>query len=302
MTAIQKPKVLVLGVSGQIGRFVLAHLDKYPETLSVRITARRPEQVAALQEQGRDAVLLDLDNPTTFAAALHGVDRVFLLTGYTVAMLAQSKTFVDAARKARVQHIVHLGVFGRWDCTDPLIAWHQLVETYIEASGISWTHIHPNMFMEQIPKFMKNRNDRFPIFWGPGRMGWIAAQDVGSVVATVLREGPAKHGGQNYWLSAEIAGGEELATIFSEVLGRPIRCDYKKHEDFAAMMELTGDYSVESWYAAGALEFLKQFSDGRMGDFGSVRDDTPYLTGEKPRSLQQWVQDNHLILASQHSG
>ena len=45
MTAIQKPKVLVLGVSGQIGRFVLAHLDKYPETLSVRITARRPEQV-----------------------------------------------------------------------------------------------------------------------------------------------------------------------------------------------------------------------------------------------------------------
>jgi hypothetical protein len=35
------------------------------------------------------------------------VDRVFLLTGYTVAMLVQSKAFVDAAKKARVQHIVH---------------------------------------------------------------------------------------------------------------------------------------------------------------------------------------------------
>ena len=200
MTSFQKPTILVLGVSGQIGGFVLQHLDKYRQVLNVRITARRPEQVLALQQQGRDAVLLGLDDPTTFAAALHGVDRVFLLTGYTVAMLAQSKTFVDAARKARVQHIVHLGVFGRWDCTDPHIVWHQLVETYIEASGISWTHIHPNMFMEQIPKFMKIRNDRFPIFWGPGRMGWIAAQDVGSVVATVLWEGPAKHGGQNYWL------------------------------------------------------------------------------------------------------
>jgi NAD(P)H dehydrogenase (quinone) len=300
MTSLQKPTVLVLGVSGQIGRFVLERLDKYPETLNVRVTARRPEQVAALQQQGRDGVLLDLDNPATFAAALHGVDRVFLLTGYTVAMLTQSKTFVDAARKARVQHIVHLGVFGRWDCTDPHIGWHQLIETYIEASGISWTHIHPNMFMEQIPKFMKIRNDRFPIFWGPGRMAWIAAQDVGSVVATVLREGPVKHGGQNYCLSAEIAGGEELATIFSEVLGRPISCDYKKPEDFAATMALTGDYSVEPWYAAGALEFLKQFSDGRMGDFGTVRDDTPYLTGEKPRSLQQWAQCNHSLLVSQH--
>ena len=50
-------------------------------------------------------------------------------------MLAQSKTFIDAARKARIQHIVHLGVFGHWDCTDPPIAWHQLVETYIEASS-----------------------------------------------------------------------------------------------------------------------------------------------------------------------
>ena len=90
MTSLQKPKVLVLGVSGQIGRFVLEHLDKYPQVLNVRITARRPEQVSALQQQGRDAVLLDLDDPTTFAAALHGVDRVLLLTGYTVAFLAAS--------------------------------------------------------------------------------------------------------------------------------------------------------------------------------------------------------------------
>jgi hypothetical protein len=61
-------------------------------------------------------------------------------------------------------------------------------------------------------------------------------------------------------------------------------------------MELSGDYSVEPWYALGVLEFLKQFSDGRMGDFGTLRDDTPYLTGEKPRDLQQWAKDNHLIL------
>jgi hypothetical protein len=55
-------------------------------------------------------------------------------------------------------------------------------------------------------------------FWGSDRMGWIASRDVGVVAATVLREGPAKHSGQNYWLSAEVAGGEELATLFSEAL------------------------------------------------------------------------------------
>jgi hypothetical protein len=58
-------------------------------------------------------VLLDLDEPRTFGAALSGVDRVFLLNGYSVEMLVQSKTLVDAARKAGVQRIVHLGTLWR---------------------------------------------------------------------------------------------------------------------------------------------------------------------------------------------
>jgi hypothetical protein len=33
-----------------------------------------------------------------------------------------------------------------------------------------------------------------------------------------------------------------------------------------------------------------------MGDFGTIRDDTPYLTGTTPRSLQQWAQENRLAL------
>jgi NAD(P)H dehydrogenase (quinone) len=115
MTMLQKPTVLILGSTGEIGRFILEYLKREPDAVHIRVTARRPEQVATFQQQGQDAVLLDLDSPATFAAALCGVDRVFLLTGYTVAMLAQSKTFIDAARKARIQHIVHLGVFGHWD-------------------------------------------------------------------------------------------------------------------------------------------------------------------------------------------
>jgi NAD(P)H dehydrogenase (quinone) len=94
MTMLQKPTVLILGSTGQIGRFILEYLKREPDAVHIRVTARRPEQVTTFQQQGQDAVLLDLDSPATFAAALYGVDRVFLLTGYTVAMLAQSKTLV----------------------------------------------------------------------------------------------------------------------------------------------------------------------------------------------------------------
>ncbi len=55
--------------------------------------------------------------------ALAGVDRLFLATGYTVAMVHQSKTIVDAAADAGAATVVHnrgpqiasdrLGPFGR---------------------------------------------------------------------------------------------------------------------------------------------------------------------------------------------
>ena len=134
----KKPTVLVLGSTGQIGKLIVKQLEQNVD-VRLRLCSRRDETVQELREAGKEAVKLDLDDPSTFALALAGVDRAFLLTGYTVAMLTQSKTFVDAAKKAGVKHIVHLGIFGQWDTTDPHFVWHQMIETYIKASGIAWT-------------------------------------------------------------------------------------------------------------------------------------------------------------------
>lgn len=58
-------------------------------------------------------------------------------------MLFQSQMLVDAAVEAGVKHIVHLGVFTSRHDSIPLFVWHDLIETYIKASGIAWTNIHP---------------------------------------------------------------------------------------------------------------------------------------------------------------
>jgi hypothetical protein len=64
------------------------------------------------------------------------------VTGYTVAMVTQSKTIIDAAKK-RGKAYRSCRCFAEWDCTDPSFAWHLLSESYIKASGIAWTHLHP---------------------------------------------------------------------------------------------------------------------------------------------------------------
>jgi uncharacterized protein YbjT (DUF2867 family) len=297
---IQKPIVLVLGSTGQVGRLVIKELTD-SQDVNVRVTSRRQADVERLRSEGKDAVYLDLDNPKTFGLALAGADRVLLLTGYTVAMLAQSKTFVDAAKKASVEHIVHLGIFADWDCTDPHFAWHQLVERYIESSGIAWTHLHPNMFLENLLSFFAPKGDVLTLFWEDQRMGWIAAADIAAVAAKVLKEGPKKHNRQNYWLSTEVLDGPQVAAVLRDVTGRDIKCDLQGADDFEALF--TSSDIFESWYAKGAVEFLRQVVDGRMGNIGSVRDDVPNILGRPALTLRKWAtQHRDQLIAAAKSG
>ncbi len=285
-----KPTVLVLGSTGQVGKLIVEALS-HTKNVQVRVTSRRPEQVEALRQQGQDAVYLDLDDPRTFAGALAGVDRLFLLTGYTVAMLVQSKTLIDAAKKAGVQHIVHLGIFGEWDCTDPHFAWHQMIERYIEASGMAWTHLHPNYFMENLLGIAPLKNGAFSMFCGDRRLGMVALKDVAAVAATILREGSTKFAGKDYWMSTVALNGAEAAAILSKVLKQEIHCDYKQPEDLGELL-MSGDIPVEPNYAEAGVEFMRQVMDGRMGYIGSVRDDVQFVTGKSSTSFKQWVIEN----------
>jgi NAD(P)H dehydrogenase (quinone) len=285
------PTVLVLGSTGQVGGLIVKDFEAQLGRVNLRVTSRRQAEVDKLRAEGKDAVLLDLDDPRTFGPALHGVDRLFLLNGYSVEMLVHSKTLIDAAKKAGVEHIVHLGTYGEWDTTDPHFAWHQLVERYIEASGISWTHLHPNMFMENLVTFMAPSNGLVTSYWGEARMGWIALADVAAVAATVLSEGPIKHHGKDYWLSTDVLTPEQTAAALSKVTGQTIKAEIKLPDDFKALID-AGLIPMEKWYAAGAVEFLYQVYDGRMGYIGTARNDLPYVTGKTPTSLEQWAQDN----------
>ena len=75
------PRVLVIGSTGRIGAAVAAALDHAPERVTPVRTSRNPETVAMWVKEGMQAVYLDLDDPDTFALALTGIDRVFLVAG-----------------------------------------------------------------------------------------------------------------------------------------------------------------------------------------------------------------------------
>src|SRR5712671_6214412 len=137
--------LLVLGATGQVGTLVAQHLKRSAVHFSVG--TRRKAHLEELAHQFGASRFIDLDDPRTFDEALKDITGLLLLTGYTVAMLVQSKSLIDAAKRNSVKHIVHLGAFTRdHDAYSTVFAWHQMIEAYLRASGIAWTNLHPNMF------------------------------------------------------------------------------------------------------------------------------------------------------------
>jgi NAD(P)H dehydrogenase (quinone) len=288
MTSNTSPLIFLMGVTGQTGRHILEDFDNNPGDARIRIGVRKQEDLERLRNEGRDAVLFDLDDPHTLGPALCGVDRLNILTGYTIAMTHQTKWLVDAAKKAGVRHIVNQGVFANEDCTDSKFSWFALVECYIEASGIAWTHLHPNMFMDGMLNVSPPKGGSFPVFWGEQRVGYVSIADIAAVTAKVLRDGPERHASKNYYLSTDAMNGPELAVMLSDVLGRTVTCEVRHPADMEAKIK-AGELKVEDWYARSSVEFCTQLADGRLGYFGTVRDDMPYLLGRPGTSFRDWA-------------
>jgi uncharacterized protein YbjT (DUF2867 family) len=297
-----KPRVLVLGSTGLTGKTIAAELDASDRVEVVRVS-RNPETVEQWRTDGWSASQLDLDDARTFPAALAGIDRLFVMTGYTVAMTHQTKTITDAAADAGVGHIVHLGIFGNGRSTDPHFAWHELVERYIEGSGVPFTHLHPHMFMENLLSVFTLRDGRLPWPAGDKPTGWIAGEDIASVAAKVLIEGPAVHAGEGYWMSTDVLNGVQAADILSEALGRTIPADVFTPDEMlravSAGLASTPSF-MEGHYALSTFEWLRQTYDGRM-DYSAVTTTTvEELLGRPPIHLAEWaVRHRDALLATE---
>jgi uncharacterized protein YbjT (DUF2867 family) len=293
------PRVLIIGATGRIGRRVIAEIAKV-DAVEAIYSSRMLEQVDAWRKDGKDAVLLDLDRPETFREALTGIDRLFLATGYTVAMVHQSKTIVDAVADAAVSFIVHLGIFGNGRMTYPYATWHEMVERYIEGSGVAWAHLHPHFFMDNLLAASPVVDGKLYWFMGQQAVGWVAPEDVAAVAAKILTDGPERHGGNQYWLSTDFLNGSQAAAEISKGLALPVEAIVLTPDDLVKQvangaMKLPS--FVEATYGASMLEWVRQTYEGRL-NFKGATSTVEDVTGNKPQTLEMWVRANRQAILS----
>lgn len=289
---LSKPTILVLGATGKVGREavrLLTEADDAHIVVGVRFSkgeaSPTPEKAQSLQAQGIEVRSLDLDRQETLAPALKNVNRALLLTGYSVDMLKQSKAFIDTARQAGVEHIVHIGASGAPTNEVAHWGWHQLIEAYIEQQGFSYTHLRPEAYMQNLTAFGWLKDGVITHYIDQTRWSWVDCDDVAQVVAETLRY-PDRHAGKIYPLGYEAASIQDVADILTEVVGVPFRQKSQPPEVFLETMLQAG---ADPTYMNCIYTQFKLNIANAIPNADATFDNFEAITGRKPTLWKEFA-------------
>jgi len=277
--------ILVTGATGTTGLEAVRAL--VGRGAALRALARDPKKATALALPGVEVVAGDFGDADSLRRALSGVTHVLLLSPPVPDLHLLEKRFLDLAREERVVHVVMLSAVGAGPSVPHRFGrWHGISEKNLEASGIAWTHLRPNFFMQNLlGQVDAVRAGMLCVPAGTGKAPFVDCRDIGAVAAACLVE--AGHRGKTYEVSGPAAiGYDEIAATLSRVLARPV--SYLDVSAEAARKAMT-DAGMPAWLADALGELNEQMKLGRFAAVSSaVRD----VTGREPRSFEQFVRDH----------
>jgi NAD(P)H dehydrogenase (quinone) len=275
----QKLTVAVSGVTGQVGGIVLRRLANMAEhghlVGLVRDLARAP------QRDGVEFRVADYADAAACEKALAGVDVFFMVSASeSENRLEQHRTVIAAAAKAGVQHIVYTSFVGAGpEAVFTLARDHGLTEEAIRASGMAFTFLRDNFYLDVLPLFAdENGVIRGPA--GEGRVAAVARADVADVAVAVLRK-PELQAGRTLELTGpEALTFAEMASRASTILGKTITFVNETVEEAYASR---AHYNAPRWQMEA---WVSTYTAIAAGELEVVTGTVLMLTGHDPRTLE----------------
>ncbi|MFJ9320506.1 NAD(P)H-binding protein [Streptomyces globisporus] len=272
------PTTLVIGATGTTGSRTAAQLSAAGH--HVRAASRRATPVA-----GTEHVPFDWYDPATHAAALDGVDRVYLVPPVgDFDPAATMLPFLRGARAAGVRRAVLLSSSAIPEGGPAVGEVHQALPGLFE----QWAVLRPSWFMQNFTgthaHALSIRDEGvIRTATGTGRVGFVDAEDIAAVAVRALTDEQAPDT-DLVLTGPEALGHDAIATIITEVTGRPVvhhRLSYEQLRDRLTTQGVPVEFAA---MLAGMDRAIAEGAEDRVT--GTVH----RLTGRPPRTFRSLLE------------
>jgi uncharacterized protein YbjT (DUF2867 family) len=275
-------KILITGATGNTGSLITGLLKE--RGVDVRALVRDDRKAASLRQQGVEVVRGDLDDPTSLADAMAGVDKIYLVTWNGPTGEQQRKNVVDAAKRTGEPHVIVGGALGP---PSRIIEQIDGANEYLKDSGLPWTILQPTFFMQNVMAATATIGQG-QLYWdlGDGRLPAIDVRDIADCAVSVLTS--EDHEGRSYDLTGpEAISFHDMAGVLSQELGHGV--SYIPVPTAAAKVFLLS-LGFPEWTADGFGELMAGFASNWAAD--KTTKNVEMLAGHPARPFAQFVHDS----------
>jgi uncharacterized protein YbjT (DUF2867 family) len=274
---IKVQKVLITGATGVLGRAIVKSAVR--AGLPIRQGVRNLSKADPVAE----AIHLDYAEYSTISPALEGISALVLmappLDANAPALLGP---VVEAAKGAGVRHVVLISAFGvNHNEQAPM----RIVEHLVIDSGVPYTILRPNFFMENFSAgfLAPSISERHAIYLaaGDGKTSFISVEDIATAVTATVKQSLTE---KEFDLTGPAAlDHAEVARIITEVSGHTI-----------VYHLLSDDQMLDRARAQGMPEPIVAYlgmlySVVRAGFAAGTSDDFETITGSKPVAFETFA-------------
>jgi uncharacterized protein YbjT (DUF2867 family) len=281
---------LITAANGNQGKLLMPKLAA--TGLPVRALVHTAQSAEKLRKLGVEVIVGDMSHPSVLEEAMRGVSSVYHV-GPVLHPREREMGFaaIDVARAAGVRHFVLSSVLHAI-ITD--LVQHEIkrdIEEYLLSSDLEFTILQPANYMLPLKLQPVFNEGVFRLSWALDRLqSMVDLDDVTDVVVKVLT-----HGEQHYGATYELVGrgrynAQELGTIISKVMGRPIPVEEISGDEY--LKAYIGDRDPEDFqHQARVLRAISARYSAH--DFIGNPNVLMWLLGREPTSFEAFVERNY---------